>query len=166
MAKVEITFGDDTNFGGFPLEIEDKLKDFLKKHSSELGDEFVDSFYEKNDTIDCLQWLIDETISTHDDDPKIKSVLKFISKTVGDNPGFGLGYEGFSDELYEDLLKIINDSDPATIKYPPNLYFHATVVGYGDEYTICDFELTSKGWNVARSELYVWDEEYEEYFPN
>ena len=47
MAKVEITFSDDIPWCGFPLEIEDKLKDFLKKHSSELGDEFVDSFYER-----------------------------------------------------------------------------------------------------------------------
>jgi hypothetical protein len=174
MAKVEITFSDDIPWCGFPLEIEDKLKDFLKKYSTELGDEFVDSFYEKNldnplhdeGDVDCLQWLIDLTISTHDDDPKIKSVLKFISKTVGDDPGFSLGYEGFSDELYEDLVKIVNygpylvnDSDPV------QLDFNATVVGYGDEYTSCQYELTSKGWNVTLAELYVWDEEYEEYCP-
>ena len=87
------------------------------------------------------------------------------SKTVGDDPGFSLGYEGFSDELYEDLVKIVNDSDPTTLEYPVQLDFNATVVGYGDEYTSCQYELTSKGWNVALAELYVWDEEYEEYCP-
>ena len=157
MAKVDIKFSDDLQLSDFEFEIEEKLKDFLKKHSTDLGDELVNSFYSKTDTgIDVLMWLEDSSINTHDDDPKIKSVLNLISKTVGENdPGFGLGYEGFNDKLYEDLLEALG--------YPVEIWFDATVVGYGDEYTSCVYELTNKGWKVNSADLYVWNEDEGEY---
>ena len=164
MAKVNIEFSDGIN--DYPLEenisdTKNNLNKFLEKYASELDDEFVSSFYGENDIvdgIDILPWLKDLSIDTHDEDPKIKTVLNLISKTVGENQlGFSLGYEGFSDKFYEDFYNAIKDGGGVTLD------FKATVVGYGDEYTSCSITLTDKGWNVDLAELYVWDEDEGEY---
>ena len=56
---------------------------------------------------------------------------------------------------YEDLLEALG--------YPVEIWFDATVVGYGDEYTSCVYELTNKGWKVNSADLYVWNEDEGEY---
>ena len=139
-------------------EIEDNLKKFLEKYAAELGDDFISSFYGESgyDEINVLPWLEDLSIDTHSDDPKIKTLLNLISRIVGENQlGFGLGYEGFSDKFYEDFYNTVGSI---------SLDFQATVIGYGDEYTNCSIELTSKGWKVDWTELYVWDEEDDTYY--
>ena len=157
MAKVEITFKDYME-KSVDWNKEDNLKKFLEKYATELGDDFISSFYDESgyDEMDILPWIEDLEIDTHSDDPKIKTLLNLISKIVGENQlGFGLGYEGFSDKFYEDFFNAVGYI---------SIDFQATVIGYGDEYTNCSIELTAKGWKVARTELYAWDEEDETYY--
>ena len=57
-------------------------------------------------------------------------------------------------EFYENLYNAIGEV---------MIGFKATVVGYGDEYTDCYYSLTDKGWNVDYADLYVWNEDEQEY---
>ncbi len=156
MAQVKIEFNEDVEGYGLDLDIEDNLKEFLNKYSSELGEELINAFYERDgDDINVLTCLESLSISTHDEGQQSKAILNLISKTVGeDEPGFSLGHDGFEDKFYENLYNIIGEV---------MIGFKATVVGYGDEYTDCYYSLTDKGWNVDYADLYVWNEDAQEY---
>ena len=54
-----------------------------------------------------------------------------------ENPSISTGDEGFSDEFYSDLFEIAGQII---------LSFDATVIGYGDGYYNCSYELNPDGW--------------------
>ena len=73
MAQVKIEFNEDVEGYGLDLDIEDNLKEFLNKYSSELGEELINAFYERDgDDINVLTCLESLSISTHDDDQQSK----------------------------------------------------------------------------------------------
>lgn len=146
MAEVQIVI-DYVGGNTCALDLEPKIETFLTKW--DVGS----NFYLKNDTnIVVLGDLKNKDLSTRDwgDDYWI---LVLLSNTV-QSPGFGLGQTGFSEEFYKELHQIV-----------PDLYinFHATVIGYGNEYTDCQYSLCPEGWNVDWATIYAWDEDSQQY---
>ncbi len=152
MAEVQIVI-NDIEGNTCDLELEPKIKTFLTEWDLE------SDFYQKDDTqLVVLKDLSGKDLSTgdgHDDGFWILNLLSKINLEQSDeSPGFSLGETGFSNEFYKQLHQIVPDL---------YIYFNATVLGYGDGYTVCTYSLSPGGWSVKQATLYAWDEDMEEY---
>ena len=158
MAAVNIEFSDDINneFDFEDYEIE--ITEFINKYQKELGP-LAEKFYDKEDegfglVMKIFRNLQNKTISTRDSDEETIAIFNLLSKWAADAEfEVGFGYKGFKDEFYEDLFSIFGDI---------RIEFQATVLGSGDEFYKCSYDLTKDGW-TGHSDLYVWNEEYSTY---
>jgi hypothetical protein len=152
MAEVQVVI-HDVEGNRCDLEMESKVKEFITKFDSELGD-LASNFYTKDDEakqLGILEALGDQELSTRESGGE--EILNLLSKTT-ENTGFSFGYSGFTREFYKELFQIVPDL---------NVNFNVTVIGQGDEFYKVDYGLHKDGWTVNFVLLYAWDEEQEDY---
>ena len=155
MATMSVQMKDDCGSYGY---IKDKtvILNFLEKFGEEIG-ELKEQFYKEikdgpreegpmeEGGIYILDFLNNEFFSTNDTDNLSLSIFRLLgrlSKKNGErSPGFSLGQEGFSEEFYKELKKILDAVDD-------ELYLTCTIIGGGDGYFDTRYELESDGWVV------------------
>ena len=135
MAKVSLTINEMSTENDYDKKL---FESFCNRYSEEFGS-FANYLNEN-------EWyLMDEEITSGDEDDKSKFLSRFISKWSStkneehhqESPSISTGDEGFSDEFYSDLFEIAGQI---------TLSFDATVIGYGDGYYNCSYELNPDGW--------------------
>ena len=154
MATMTVQFNDDCGSYGY-IKDETVVLDFLKKFGDEIG-VLKDNFYKKwEGGIYILSFLNDEFFSTDDSGDLSLSVFKLLGRLSDQNgdrrPGFSLGQEGFSNEFYSELYKILNDIDD-------EISLGCTVSGGGDGYFDVSYELQPDGW-IVYADLYEEENE-------
>ena len=141
MAQVNISINELSTYD-FNKDSFDK---FCEKYKKELGKYAL--------YLQANEWkMLDEEISTTNDyEPgsvdydRVNFFLRLVSGWSDeknedyhqDKPSISTGCSGFSDSFYKDLLEVSKGMD---------LSFTAVVIGYGNGYYSCTYQLNEDGW--------------------